>query len=166
MKSILTIWSLILLFSITFSHTAQAEPASKESVTELMELIGATQQSKRMAQQMVPVMKKMLPDAPDYFWQNFIAEMNSEDVHRLIVPIYQKHLSEQEVQDIIAFYQTPSGKKLLEAQPKISRESMIAGQAWGQQLAKKVLDKYNRLQKQQAEERAKESVKSVNDNDL
>lgn len=166
MKSFFTPWSLILLLSIPFSQTVLAEPATKASVTKLMEITGATQQSKLMAQQMVPMLKKMMPNAPDRFWQEFIADIKPEDVHRQIVPIYQKHLTEQEVLDIIAFYQTPSGKKLQEAQPKISRESMLAGQIWGQQIAKKILDKYKRLQKQQAKQRADESARSVNDNDL
>jgi len=92
--------AFLLLFVI---NTAQAEPASKESVTKLMEVTGATQQSKMMAQQMVPMLKKMMPNAPDSFWQEFIADIKPEDVHNQIVPIYQKHLTEQEVLDIIAF---------------------------------------------------------------
>ena len=42
---------------------------------------------------------------------------------------------------------TPQRGKMIEVQPAIMQESMAAGQAWGQKLALRVLNKY-KAQKQ------------------
>ncbi len=55
-------------------------------------------------------------------------EINPEQINALVIPIYQKYLNEEDVQKINAFYETPTGQKLLKVQPKIARESMQAGQ--------------------------------------
>ncbi len=128
--------------------SAWAEPASADSVKQLMETTGSTQMSRQIVQQMIPMLKKLVPDAPDDFWDSFMKEVNPEQINALVIPIYQKYLNEQDVQKINAFYETPTGQKLLRVQPKIARESMQAGQAWGREIAQKVLNDYEKSQRQ------------------
>ena len=49
----------------------------------------------------------------------------------LMTPIYQKHIPLQDLDAINRFYQTPEGKHIAEAQPKIAIESMQVSQQWG-----------------------------------
>ncbi|OSM03987.1 DUF2059 domain-containing protein [Magnetofaba australis] len=44
--------------------------------------------------------------------------------------IYMKHFSDQEIHDMIAFYHTPTGKKLSEVTPTLTAESIAMGQEW------------------------------------
>ena len=46
-----------------------------------------------------------------------------------------------EVKDIIKFYETPSGKKLLLATPAMVAESTQLGQEWGREIAERVMKK-------------------------
>ena len=55
-----------------------------------------------------------------------------------MVPIYDKYYTEEEINQIIAFYNSPVGKKMISTMPLVMQESMAAGQAWGKQLAAKV----------------------------
>jgi len=48
--------------------------------------------------------------------------------------IYANNFSIGELHDLTAFYQTPTGQKLIAQQPVIARESMAMGQAFGQTL--------------------------------
>lgn len=57
------------------------------------------------------------------------------------MPIYQKHLTEADLLKVIAFYDTPTGKKFSEKTPFITQEAMIVGQQWGKQMAERVLSK-------------------------
>ena len=52
----------------------------------------------------------------------------------MLADIYARNFSVDEIHDLITFYQTPTGQKLLQRQPAIARQSMVAGQQWGQQL--------------------------------
>jgi hypothetical protein len=45
-----------------------------------------------------------------------------------MVPIYQKHLSQSDLDAIIAFYSSPVGQKLLKEQRAMMAEGMQAGQ--------------------------------------
>jgi len=133
----------ILLLTLSFftSH-ASAEPAKKESIKLLMEKTGAGDIGKQMLNQMIPALKSMIPNAPENFWKDMMQEINSEQMIDLIIPVYQKHLSEKDVRAINAFYDTNAGKKLISAQPLIMQESMILGQQWGREIAGNIIEKY------------------------
>ncbi len=140
---------LILALSFFSIQLAIAKPATKESVMTLMKKSGAGNTGNMMVEQMIPALKSMMPDAPESFWTDMKAEMNVNNVIDLIVPVYQKHLTEKDVQSINAFYDTKAGKKLIEAQPLIMQESILIGQQWGQEIARNIIEKYKaRLQAQ------------------
>ena len=52
-----------------------------------------------------------------------------------------KALSEQELKDLLAFYQTPLGKKIIEAEPKAGEESTKRAQVWIDKYAEGVIAK-------------------------
>jgi uncharacterized protein len=49
---------------------------------------------------------------------------NVDDVFDDMIPIYQRHLTKADVSAMLAFYESPTGKKLLKEQPAIMAESM------------------------------------------
>ena len=61
-----------------------------------------------------------------------------EAVIDLIVPIYQKHVEKEDIDALIAFYESPPGKRFAKAQPLINKEMGAACQAWAADLAQKV----------------------------
>lgn len=54
----------------------------------------------------------------------------------LIVPIYDKYLSDEEIKGLIQFYQTPLGQKTLKVLPTVMSESREAGRKWGEGLGR------------------------------
>lgn len=140
MKKILS--SLVLASAFLLSSTASAVPASAESIKALMQTTGSGDIGMQMMNQMIPTLKKMVPNAPDTFWVQMMEEINADEMENLIIPVYQKYLSEEDIQAINKFNQSPSGKKLIKVQPAIMQESFTIGQQWGQNIAKEVLTKY------------------------
>jgi hypothetical protein len=49
--------------------------------------------------------------------------------------VYAKNFSAAELRDLITFYKTPTGQKLLDRTPAITQQSLAVGQAWGQKIA-------------------------------
>ncbi len=76
----------------------------------------------------------------------------------LSVPVYDKYFSEEEIQQLTAFYQTPLGAKTIKVLPQLMAEIMATSQVWAQQLVqdcmKEVLDEHPDL-KQKMEEAGK-----------
>jgi len=138
MKLIIGMIVSLLLTSLP----AHSELASPESIKNLMEKTGAGDMGVQAMNQMLPALKKILPDASKQFWTDFMAEVSGDDLVEMTIPIYQKHLSQEDIDAINAFYDTPAGQKLIKTQPLLVQESMAAGQVWGQKIAQDVINKY------------------------
>ncbi len=121
--------------------SVSAEVAKKESILKLMEKTGAKNMGKQMMARMMPSMKVYAPKAPDSFWDDMVKEIDMDKLVELIVPIYQKHFTEEDIQDINNFYDTPVGQKMIEHMPQIMQESMNAGQEWGKEIGEMILKK-------------------------
>jgi hypothetical protein len=140
MKKILVL--AVSVFTLSMSMTASSEPASPASVKRLMEITGAGNLSVQMMNQMILSLKQQAPGAPLKYWIDFMSEIDSGDMENLVVPIYQKYLTEEDIVAINKFYSSPVGKKLIQHQPDIMKESMAVGQRWGQDLARRVTSRY------------------------
>ena len=91
-------------------------------------------------QNMIVSFKKSFPEAPSDFWDNFVKEVNVEELTSLIIPIYDKNYSDEDINQLIQFYQSPLGKKVISSMPQIMQESMQAGQVWGEKIGTKVVE--------------------------
>ena len=55
--------------------------------------------------------------------------------------IYASHFTEAELKQILAFYQSPLGQKLLSEEPKTADESMSMAGSWADKLSEEVMSK-------------------------
>ena len=133
--------AIVLLLGLSSAGLCLASPATEEAVKELLEVTGAGNLGVQMMQQMLPGLKKLGPDLPESYWDDFISEVDPDELAGLIVPIYQKHFSEEEIRELLRFYRSPTGKKVTETLPMVMQESMVAGQQWGRSLSQRVLKK-------------------------
>jgi|TARA_B100001971_G_C18119320_1_gene498532 hypothetical protein len=123
-------------------YKANAEPKSStknEDLKELMELTGAGQLGIQVMEQLIASFNQGNTGIPDKFWGEFMAEVNANELVELVIPIYGKYLTHNDVKQLIRFYKRPVGKKLIEVQPMIMQESMMIGQEWGLKIAEKVV---------------------------
>jgi hypothetical protein len=56
----------------------------------------------------------------------------------MLAVVYARNFSVDEIHDLIAFYKTPTGEKLLDRQAVVARQSMMAGQQFGQELVRDI----------------------------
>lgn len=130
--------AVVLLLALGLAAGA---PAKRELVRRLLRLSGAGAMGQQVMDQLFESQRKMLPQVPDSVWQELRKAMTGAELEELVVPIYERHLDEADLRGIIAFYETPAGAKLIRVQPQIMRESMSAGQAWGMDTTRKVMEK-------------------------
>ena len=82
----------------------------------------------------------MPADAWDSLEKEFLA-MSLNDLTKMLVPVYSKHLTKNDLEKLIAFYQTEVGTKFANSTPAIMQESMQVGQQWGMELGKRFNEK-------------------------
>ena len=140
-KFFATLFAVLMLVSTTVS----AAPASRASIVELMGHTGVQNAGPHMLTQM----KKMLPGASEKLWTDFVKGVELDKLTDMMIPIYQKHLSQVDVDAMNKFYATPSGKKMLKTMPVIMQETRVSGQRWGQSIAYEFI----RLQQKKSEKK-------------
>jgi hypothetical protein len=64
-----------------------------------------------------------------------------EEMHKEIAVGYASAFTEQELKDMIAFYKTPLGKKMIEQEPKAGEQSTKRAQVWIDKYAETVIAK-------------------------
>lgn len=133
------------LGSVTTVHAQAAQTAADKAkaadIKKLMTLTGAGNLGIQAMGQMLQVLKQATPKVPEAFWAEFQKEVNPDELVDRVVPIYAKHLSHGEIKELIKFYETPLGKKLIATLPAITQESMVVGQQWGMDLANRARKK-------------------------
>lgn len=137
------IFTIFFSFSVLFSF-GQVEPAYKNKVKLLMQVSGGKDAYDSAILQMFTMFSQQYPDVPERFWTEFKDEfinISTDELVTLISPVYARHLTSKDLDEIIAFYQSPAGKKLASSQGAITAESMSLGQDWGAILGEKVLKK-------------------------
>ncbi|MGB8633811.1 MAG: DUF2059 domain-containing protein [Rhodanobacteraceae bacterium] len=131
--------------AVSVSPLQAATPqASAEQVRELIKVTGGAEMMHRMMTQMIPglsnTMQEALPCVPASYWNGFANKQAEQDLINRIIPIYQKHFSSEDVADLLKFYRTRVGRKVLEEMPGIMSETMRDGQAWGRKRAQQMID--------------------------
>lgn len=132
-----------LALGLTLSLSAQ-EDSYTAKLKKMFEVSGTEQSYQQAIDMTLNMSKDQYPDLGDEFWNEMSAEFKGTSIDELtemLVPVYKKYLSEDELDEIIAFYNTPAGKKLASSNPQIMQESMSIGQAWGAKLGEKVMRK-------------------------
>lgn len=131
--------------------SANATPPAKEaSIRQLMELTGVTglgaQMMKTGIEQFRASVTESQPDNPrakqfiDAFVAGFQKHFDPESLTEKVVPIYDKYLTEEDLQGLLQYYRSPLGQRMLKAQPEIARESQQAGFLLGQKAAQDTLE--------------------------
>jgi hypothetical protein len=125
----------------------QPSPAALAAARELMEVkgvknlvepvaIGVIEQTKSVILQTNPGLTKDLDEVGAQLRAEYAprtAELTNE-----IVRLYAQRFTEQELKEAVAFYRTPTGKKMLAEEPKILDESYVRIRQWANKLQEEV----------------------------
>ena len=131
---------IIVLYSVSSNCYSQT-PATKEHIKTLLDMMGAGKIGVQVMENMLVTFKKSIPNVPNEVWDEFMKEVKPETLIDLIIPIYAKHYTDEDVIQLIDFYRTPLGKKVIEKMPLISQESYLVGAEWGKKLGEQAVRK-------------------------
>ncbi len=145
----------LLLIGVARPVAAQSpaqnpSPAAIMLAKQIVELKGARQL-------FAPLVRGVVEKVKDQFLQtNFMwakdlnevaANMEKEYAPRvdelvdMSARIYASHFTEAELRQLLAFYQSPVGRKAIVEEPKALDESMASGGQWGENLSDEILVK-------------------------
>jgi hypothetical protein len=81
----------------------------------------------------IPSDKKQIADKyMNKCWDIINTEWVWENIKDQYVEMYMKYFSENEIQEMLQFYKSPTGKKVVELMPQIMKEGTLIGQKLAQ----------------------------------
>jgi len=84
-----------------------------------------------------PMVSKDLNDVSIQIRNEFAPQL--EALKRQVAVYYALNMSEQELKDVLAFYKSPVGAKLLRVEPQILNQSMAFANKWASEIADEVM---------------------------
>lgn len=145
---------LAVLISGWCSSPARADeltPEKRADIRKLTEMTGAgkmaVQFADAMGQSTARTLKAARPDVPERVFAVINDELLALIQERMdtpgglidrVIPIYDRYFTHAEIKDLLAFYQTATGRKIVGVMPKVVSESFAAGQDWGKSLAPEI----------------------------
>lgn len=144
----LTLITASPLFSQTPNAQAGSALAEKkvdpEKERAIRKLIALTHAERTMLEGMkvgLDAQKKAQPDIPDVFWDEFIkrATANIGEFVTVLVGIHDRHYTKEQIDQMIAFFETPLGRMMAEKQPAVALETVGAAERWGMKMGMQVM---------------------------
>ena len=123
------------------SQKQEVDPAKKADILKMLKLTGASEMGKQALTQMLALQRQQNPDVPQKVWDEFMAEVDMNELVELTIPSYDKHFTHNDIKEMIKFFESPIGKKMVITQPLVMRESAMEGQKWGMKLASRMAQK-------------------------
>jgi hypothetical protein len=81
----------------------------------------------------LPLQRAQNPNIPAEFWDRFATRART-DVGALVdslAPVYASRFSKAELDQLLAFYESPVGRHVAAEQPALAQESQQLGVRWG-----------------------------------
>jgi hypothetical protein len=122
--------------------TPPAHPITLEQTRELLDLMEYKKMEQTNWSQMIAMNKQAAPFIPEDVWTDVQSSVNAIDYPSLMQPIYAKYLSEEDAAKALVFYQTPAGKRVLQAFPPMLGEGVGAAQQKGRQAGRDAIEKH------------------------
>lgn len=162
-----TLLAACFCFTALSALHVQAEPATRPTVEQFLKVTEARQMLELADQQMDQLTQQSGADQQTDALQSkhrqqvqalVKAELSWDQLQEPLIALYGTVFSESELQDIIQFYQSAAGQKLLKRQPELMQNTMQLMQQRMQALQPKL----QALFEQQQAERAARSKSAAN----
>ena len=123
--------------------SAAPVPAEPSPARRFLELTNTQALGRQLVDQIVRQVRPDLPNVPAAFWDEFSANVDTRGILDELAPVYEKHFTPAELAELVKFYQTPVGRKLVQIQPQLNRDALKAGQAFGTKVTKDLMRQLN-----------------------
>ena len=136
MKKIL----FLLVFIIVISgHNIHAQ-TKNDDILKLLSISETGKIAEQTLDLLIPQFQQLIPGIPDIFWIRFRSKLNINALLLECIPAYNKYYTHDEIKQLLIFYESPLGRKMIEVAPFIQEETMYVGQQWGEQLGYEIVN--------------------------
>ena len=141
MKNILTI---ILLVNVSLTAFGQTDNEYSDTLKRMFEVSGSEESYRAVIKQMFTMYKQQYSNVDAVVWNDLEKEFlktSLNELTQMLIPVYSKYMTQEDLKELIKFYETPVGNKFAKNTPLIMQESMQIGQQWGMKIGEDFANK-------------------------
>ena len=135
MKKILIATILIIC---SYASVARADLSSEKraEIQKMLRLTGMESRMGQMKSQIIAGMRKQMSDMSDVFWTKLEQKLDYHELIEMVMPIYDKYYTLEDLKSANAFYESPAGIRILSVSPMVSQEVVKISMEWGAKIGK------------------------------
>ncbi len=134
--------SMTLVLALTAPALAGAAtdiaPDKEADIEKLLDITDSLDMGQQVVDQLFAMQQSVQRAVPQEVWDEIRAELDMTRIRPVIVAIWARHFSHDDIRGLIEFYESPLGRKLVETQPAVMQESMAAGELWARQVLERI----------------------------
>jgi len=131
---------LALVFVIGTSAFGIYGQTKNDDILKLLKVSGSDKLADQMMDAIIPQFQQLVPGIPDAFWVKFREKLNMDDFINACIPAYDKYYTHDEIKQLIKFYESPLGRRMVEVTPLLTQETIAIGQKWGEKLGQDIVN--------------------------
>ena len=129
-----------IIFTIGISFFSVYGQTINDDILRMLRISGSDKLADQVMDTMILQFQQSGLGIPNTFWTRFRERVKTDDLLFACVPIYAKYYTHDEIRQLIAFYESPLGRLLVEVTPQLTQETMVIGQRWGEQLGQDIVN--------------------------
>jgi hypothetical protein len=103
-----------------------------DDILRLLRISGSDKLAEQVMDAMILQFQQFDLGIPNAFWVKFKEKLDIDSLLYACIPPYSKYYTHDEIKQLIAFYESPLGRRSVEVTPLLTQETMAIGQSWGE----------------------------------
>ena len=116
----------------------KVDPAKEQLILQVLARSKEPEKVRERLLQAMVGMKRMMPRVKEKFWDKYRQLISLDELRDRLVYVYDKHYTSEELNDLLKFYDSPTGKKVSDNALLILQESMDIAQELSKRAAQSV----------------------------
>jgi hypothetical protein len=148
----------LLAFSVPMPGASAMDQEKHDNIRLLIQTTGSLGNVLKVVDlimpQIISTLKKVNPKIPPELWDTFEKKGAEEfkasvgELEEPTIAIYDTNYSADEIKQLLTFYQSPIGQKVISQTPTILQESAAIGKVWGEKVGRRIVDNIRQEAKQ------------------
>ncbi|MCL2265183.1 MAG: DUF2059 domain-containing protein [Treponema sp.] len=130
----------VLLLTILTGSLSIYGQSKNEDILKLLRVSGTDKQTQMVIDELIALFEQTIPDIPAVVWVKFKDKIKIDDLLEMCIPIYDKYYTHNDIKEMIKFYESPIGKKMVDAEYKMTNEISALGEKWGEKIGNEIVN--------------------------
>jgi len=129
-----------IIFMVLCMASIEAQ-TKEDNIRKLLELTNTNAIVIQVIDTLLPQYEKALPDVPKGYWDSMRENIDVNDFEKMMIALYDKYYTDEDIKQLIKFYESDIGKKMIQVMPDFTQDSFLLGQEWGKKINENILNK-------------------------